>query len=486
MQGWAHGSLQPCKNHAPEKKTNATSAAERARQRCLRREYRLSLEKDISNLRKKLRQEVDTHKALERAFRRTLGVLPRFSPSLTPKVQELLAEVAVLEEEVINLEECIVALRQGLYNEAVFLSASKQQKEANPDIEPTMLTKEGPPHPKTPSQVQQLQSGTKAKRNCVIAKLLPPVTENKREECSTTVGSSADSLDPQKSVEAGIVSHEKSNNRQCSGYASQQNHNIRATSVEGAVLPKIIMSYGDPNSGDERTTALEKENQQKEVDKAGKVGSKNSELLAESTKKAQEVLPKLFSSHLESGDIMEPNLLSEEMVLCLSSILLRLTRQSSASDWETSSNVSHSTLSSMWSFNSRNTVSCNPSRDVTEEIEFIDPYKICGESIRRNIGPYQYYQEITTSSFDYSKIPRTAVFLKKLMNLLERLRTVDLRGLAHQQKLSFWINIYNVCMMHAFLEHGIPDSPHKVVALMGKAVINVGGHLLSALAIEHF
>lgn len=482
MQGRARGSLQPYKHHAAEKKTNATSAAERARQRCLRREYRISLEKDISNLRRKLRQELDTHKALERAFRRTLGVLPRFSPGLTPKVQELLAEVAVLEEEVINLEECIVALRQGLYNEAVFLSASKQQKEANPDIEP-MLTKEGLPHPKTPSQDRQLQNGAKAKRNCVIAKLLPPVIENRSEE-SSTAGRPDDSSDPQKSAQVGRFFHEKSNNRQCSGIADQQSCSVKAAFVEEAVTPRIIMSYQDLNSGDEKA-GLENGNQQEEANKSGKIESKNSEL-AENTKKIHETLPKLFSSHLESGDIMEPNLLSEEMVLCLSSIFLRLTRHSSASDWETSSNVSHSTLSSMWSLTSRNSVSCNPSRDVTEEIEFIDPYKICNESMRRNVGPYQYYQEITSSSLDYSKIPRAALFLKKLMNLVERLRTVDLRGLAHQQKLSFWINIYNVCMMHAFLEHGIPDSPHKVVALMGKAVINVGGHLLSALAIEHF
>lgn len=480
MQGRARGSLQPYKNHAAEKKTNSTSAAERTRQRCLRREYRISLEKDISSLRRKLRQEVDTHKALERAFRRTLGVLPRFSPGLTPKVQELLAEVAVLEEEVINLEECIVALRQGLYNEAVFLSASKQQKEANPDIEP-LLTKEGP---RTPSQDRQLQNGAKAKRNCVIAKLLPPVIENRSEECSTA-DRPADSSDPQKSAQVERIFHEKPNNQQCGGIAAQQSRSVMAASVEEAATPRIIMSYQDSNSGDEKA-GLENRNQQEEADKSGKVESKNSELLAENTKKIHETLPKLSSSHLESGDIMEPNLLSEEMVLCLSSIFLRLTRHSSASDWETSSNVSHSTLSSIWSLTSRNSVSCNPSRDVTEEIEFIDPYKICNESIRRNVGPYQYYQEITSSSLDYSKIPRAALFLKKLMNLVERLRSVDLRGLAHQQKLSFWINIYNVCMMHAFLEHGIPDSPHKVVALMGKAVINVGGHLLSALAIEHF
>ncbi|CAL5420279.1 unnamed protein product [Camellia sinensis] len=40
--------------------------------------------------------------------------------------------------------------------------------------------------------------------------------------------------------------------------------------------------------------------------------------------------------------------------------------------------------------------------------------------------------------------------------------------------------------MNAFLEHGIPDSPEMVVELMQKATINVGGHLLNAITIEHF
>lgn len=481
MQGWGRGSFQPSKNHAVEKKVNVITAAERGRQRCARREYRLSLEKDVSNLQKKLKQEVDTHKALERAFRRTLGVLPRFSPGLAPKVQELLAEVAVLEEEVINLEECIVALRQGLYNEAAYLSASKQQKEPNLNSEP-VLTKDGLQRPKLPLQVRHLQNGTKAKRNPVIAKLLPPVIENKTEE-GCVMGRSGIGGEPRRPAANDAIFHEKLNHRKCPGHGFQQNYNNRPALVEEVATPRIIMSFHDRNVGDQET-GLEKENQQKTTDKSCKIWPQNSDTMADNTKKIPEMLAQVISSHLDDGEIMEPNLLSEEMVWCLSSIFLRLTRQG-LSDCETSSTVSHSTLSSVWSFNSRNSVSY-PSRDVTEEIEFIDTYKICAESIPKDIGPYQYYQEITANSLDYSRIPRSAGFLKKLMNLVEKLRMVDLRGLTHQQKLSFWINIYNVCMMHAFLEHGIPNSPHKVVALMGKAVINVGGHILSALAIEHF
>lgn len=51
---------------------------------------------------------------------------------------ELLAEVAVLEEEVVRLEEQVVHFRQGLYQEAVYISSSKRNLENSPDFqEPT-------------------------------------------------------------------------------------------------------------------------------------------------------------------------------------------------------------------------------------------------------------------------------------------------------------------------------------------------------------
>ncbi|KAI8005076.1 5'-3' exoribonuclease 3 [Camellia lanceoleosa] len=59
--------------------------------------------------------------------------------------------------------------------------------------------------------------------------------------------------------------------------------------------------------------------------------------------------------------------------------------------------------------------------------------------------------------------------------LLGKLASLNLNGLTHQEKLAFWINTYNSCMMNAFLEHGIPNSPEMIVELMQKATINVGG-----------
>lgn len=47
---------------------------------------------------------------------------------------ELLAEVAVLEEEVVRLEEQIVHFRKGLYEEAVNISSSKKNMESTNDL----------------------------------------------------------------------------------------------------------------------------------------------------------------------------------------------------------------------------------------------------------------------------------------------------------------------------------------------------------------
>ncbi|XP_028067243.1 uncharacterized protein LOC114270048 [Camellia sinensis] len=70
--------------------------------------------------------------------------------------------------------------------------------------------------------------------------------------------------------------------------------------------------------------------------------------------------------------------------------------------------------------------------------------------------------------------------------LLSKLASVHLEGLTHQQKLAFWINIYNSCTRNAFLEQGILETPEMVVALMQNATITVGGHLLNAIMTEHF
>ncbi|RZR92501.1 hypothetical protein BHM03_00020812 [Ensete ventricosum] len=85
-----------------EMQGNKSSGAKEGSNKCQsRREKKIALQQDVPNL--------------------------IFTP--------LLAEVAVLEEEVVRLEEQLVNFRQGLYQEAVFISSSKKTKEIVPDTD---------------------------------------------------------------------------------------------------------------------------------------------------------------------------------------------------------------------------------------------------------------------------------------------------------------------------------------------------------------
>lgn len=102
--------------------------------RVVNRERKSSLMQDVDKLKKKLRHEENVRRALERAFTRPLGSLPRLPAYLPPCILELLAEVAVLEEEVVRLEEQVVLFRQGLFRETVSISSLKLSTEKSSDL----------------------------------------------------------------------------------------------------------------------------------------------------------------------------------------------------------------------------------------------------------------------------------------------------------------------------------------------------------------
>ncbi|KZV47519.1 hypothetical protein F511_14591 [Dorcoceras hygrometricum] len=72
---------------------------------------------------KKLRHEENVHRALKRALNRPLGTLPSVSTHLPQYTLELVAEVAVLEEEVFRLEELVINFRQRLCKESVRMAS---------------------------------------------------------------------------------------------------------------------------------------------------------------------------------------------------------------------------------------------------------------------------------------------------------------------------------------------------------------------------
>ncbi|XP_006590570.1 uncharacterized protein [Glycine max] len=68
--------------------------------------------------------------------------------------------------------------------------------------------------------------------------------------------------------------------------------------------------------------------------------------------------------------------------------------------------------------------------------------------------------------------------------LVEQLERVNISQMENDGQIAFWINVHNALVMHAYLAYGIPQGSLKRLALFHKAAYNIGGHIISANAIE--
>ncbi|KAG4953385.1 hypothetical protein GLYMA_14G068300v4 [Glycine max] len=192
-----------------------------------------------------------------------------------------------------------------------------------------------------------------------------------------------------------------------------------------------------------------------------------------------------YPMHIEDA-IEKPNELSEELLKCLIGIFLELNRASL--DREESETVPRLTLPCMKSTGLMAKTSLNCKEPSNSNASCLDPYGISSDldCTTRDVGPYKDFIQITRNSLDIDRFSQCLPAFRKLRVLMHKLCDVDLSFLTYKQKLAFWINIYNACIMNAFLDHGLPSTQEKLLSLMNKAAMNVGGIVLNALAIEHF
>ncbi|XP_030950342.1 uncharacterized protein LOC115974231 isoform X1 [Quercus lobata] len=395
------------------RKQNDAAKATRS-QRTSSEERKIALQQDVDKLKKKLRHEENVHRALERAFNRPLGALPRLPPYLPANTLELLAEVAVLEEEVVRLEEQVVHFRQDLYQEAVHISSTKRSVENSADS-----------YAPYPSKNHKSEQGKFSTQNVVDS-----AASLRRHKPSLS--------DDGRGKEDQPCTNSTRNQKGSSMHKSQ----TTKTPVKRPIISHI--------SAEKRLNPQNLQLERRVKDQASLEGE-------------------TLDERLRLSDNDSPNRISENIVKCLSSILLRL---SSTKNRSSAENLpSFSTLSA---------------RESSEETNYWDPYGICSEFGKRDIGPYKKLCQIEAGSINLNRTANSMFLFSRLKLLLGKLASVNLESHTHQEKLAFWINIYNSCMMNAFLEYGIPESPEMVVALMQKATINVGEHLLNAITIEHF
>ncbi|KAI4385108.1 hypothetical protein MLD38_003168 [Melastoma candidum] len=370
--------------------TSKSTGAEKsmADRRRANRDKKIALMQDVDKLKRKLRQEENVRRAFERAFTRPLGALPRLPPYLPPYTLKLLAEVAVLEEEVARLEEQVENFRQGLYMEALYVSSGKNGEVARDYGE------------ESPSPIRRAKHGRSKS-----------TSKSPTELCSPSFASSCQS---------------------------------------GPSLSTSIQKSG--SSGPVRDWIR---NRKRVVacpireDDMGKENRASANLRGATTINQMAVIK---SDSMDGLYHSAPNKLSEDIVRCLSSIFQR----------------------------------ASTSKCKNGEMDSLDPFGQNTDSGKRDIGPYKHLLAIESLSVDLSRKTNSQFLIRRLRFLLRKLATAKLDGLTHQQKLAFWINIYNSCMMNAILEQGIPENPEMVIAMMQKAKIEVGGRLMNAITIEHF
>ncbi|KAG5033929.1 hypothetical protein JHK87_008839 [Glycine soja] len=375
------------------------------------KDRKLALQQDVDRLKKKLKREENIHRALERAFNRPLGALPRLPPYLPPYTLGLLAEVAVLEEEIVRLEEQVVHFRQDLYQEAVYMSSSKMKLEQSARVNNAS--------PNSSPKLGKLKSLSQTMDDAATSETRPTTTLPKDR-------------------------HGKENQSCTNSFKSNKQSTCKGQTTKSPIKKLPIDN--------------------KSLQKRRDPPKKQQELRL----KDQPIAEVRNLRENPQGD-ESPNIISENILKCLSSIILRM---SAAKNLDSTADVPP--------------LRTPKSKNCVEGIEFWDPYSICLEFGKRDIGPYKQLRSIETKSFDPKRTAKSLFLLHRLKLLLRKLACVNIENFNHQEKLAFWINIYNSCMMNAYIENGIPESPEMVAALMQKATINVGGHLLSATTIEHY
>ncbi|KAF5188009.1 electron transporter, putative (Protein of unknown function, DUF547) [Thalictrum thalictroides] len=406
------------------------------------------LEREVSMLLKMLDHEEKVNKILEHTISRPDGSAVHIPSFLPPKVKELLAELAMVENEISQLETERNHLQKGLSQEQQVTKELKfkmwqQGRNLSNSQDQFSLV---PPNPKPkfhdlnvderPFETKALYFISKAIKGDYT---MSPLTSNEKKDNSGG----------------------KTDNKERYGHLE-------------VIQEKVLK-----NSGTQKASSPK-------LPPRNSISNKPMEPEFDFT---FDLPPTTVGPPEEKSITPQPNKLSESIMKCLIFIFVRLLRNSRRIELEKSGASSRSTHSSLSSRSFRVETGLN-SLAFQKESKQQDPYGIFDieDSIPRDIGPYKNLVKFPSSSLDPKSISssNSSPLLQQFRDLANDLQNADLRFLTHQQKLAFWINMYNACIMHGFLQYGVPSSPENLFTLMNKATLNIGGCKLSAIAIENF
>ncbi|XVE53801.1 hypothetical protein DITRI_Ditri03aG0031400 [Diplodiscus trichospermus] len=182
----------------------------------------------------------------------------------------------------------------------------------------------------------------------------------------------------------------------------------------------------------------------------------------------------------------QPNQLSEEMVMRMRDIFIFLADSSKlpSSDDLVSQASPHCPLANFLASFSDSPISASLLRSPLGGTVY-DPYGVSGKvDWTSSIGIYSTAVEVSWLAAGKKELKYASMALKRFRLLVEQLASVDLSQMSYNEKLAFWINLYNALIMHAYLAYGVPRGDVNLFSLMQKAAYTVGGLAVSAAEIE--
>ncbi|KAJ0097108.1 hypothetical protein Patl1_28839 [Pistacia atlantica] len=390
------------------------------------------LKQEILQLEKRLQDQFQVRRALEQALGyRTSSHGDIDKMSMPKPATELIKEIAVLELEVVYLEQYLLSLYRKAFDQQI------------PSVSPTTKDErlKRPLATPRPRFMEDSEPAITSKRETPAIQSGCQLVDNQWKE-STVIEEEEDRL-----LDSGV--------HRCHSSLSQRSALPSRSSPPAESLGRAVRAcHSQPLSMMEYA-----QNAPNIISLAEHLGTRISDHVPET-----------------------PNKLSEDMIKCMSAIYSKLADPPVTHNGLSSPNSSLSSMSAfspqdqcdMWSPGFRN--------NSTFDARLDNPFHV--EGLQEFSGPYSTMIEIPLIYRDSQKLGDVEHLLQNFRLLISRLEAVDPRKLKHEEKLAFWINIHNALMMHAYLAYGIPQNNVKRLFLLLKAAYNIGGHTVSADTIQ--
>lgn len=415
------------------------------------RQYRSQLEQEVKKLQRQLEEEVDLHVALADAVTQNVAPILKSSMKLPHKAQELLINIASLEITVSNLEKKL----NDLYYQLCHERNERLLAENN--------------------------------QGC-----LPSTSSDEHQSLSTCTCTWEEHISSLRDLKFGGSESMRSMRQDL--FPELEDDQDMGEDPEGqqiVSLNRLLEKHRDSS-----LNRLLEKHRDEEMQESGSMENEGNENEQPDTLSFEQSILKITS--IKGGNLWSnPNELSEEMVRCMRNIFLRLSESlkispKTSSDCSSSSveRLSGSTLASfsdssiMPSMLRSPSVDSNHNDETMKEVRNFDPYKVNGKETRRDIGNYRSAAEVSWMSVGKDQLEYASEALKKFRFLVEQLSKVNPSCMDRDQRLAFWINLYNALIMHAYLAYGVPRNDIKLFSLMQKACYTVGGQSFSAAEIE--